>query len=83
MQWVLITKTKGTDNYTYDWIIPCLRVKNDTDGINFRASDANNYANEWGPSANDRTHNINGFIVIIHSKGQQLLSRFVAKRTTN
>jgi hypothetical protein len=37
------------------------------------ASDANNYANEWGPSANDRTYNINGIIVIIHSKGQQLL----------
>jgi hypothetical protein len=31
-----------------DWIIRC-SSKNDTDGINFRPSDGNNYANEWGP----------------------------------
>ncbi len=30
--------------------------KNNTDDINFRATDANNYGQEWGPSANDRRH---------------------------
>jgi hypothetical protein len=41
-------QNKGTDNYTYYRLNYTLSsVKNDT-GINFRASDANNYANEWG-----------------------------------
>lgn len=32
------------------------RSENNTDDINFRATDANNYGQEWGPSANDRRH---------------------------
>jgi hypothetical protein len=35
------------------------RNRNDTEGINFRAMDGNNYAAEYGPSVNDRTHIIN------------------------
>jgi outer membrane receptor protein involved in Fe transport len=62
-------KTKGTDNYTYRLNYTLSSSKNDTDGINFRASDANNYANEWGPSANDRTHNINGIYSYYPFKG--------------
>ena len=33
--------------------------KNDTEGINFRAMDGNNFAAEYGPSINDRRHIIN------------------------
>ena len=33
--------------------------KNDTEGINFRAMDGNNYAAEYGPSINDRRHIVN------------------------
>lgn len=35
------------------------RLKNNTDDINFRAQDANDFDAEWGPSLNDRTHVIN------------------------
>jgi hypothetical protein len=35
--------TIRTDYYTLS------SSKKDTDGINFRPSDGNNYANEWGP----------------------------------
>jgi outer membrane receptor for ferrienterochelin and colicin len=62
-------KTKGADDYTYRLNYTLSSSKNDTDGINFRASDANNYANEWGPSANDRTHNINGIYSYYPFKG--------------
>lgn len=34
-------------------------LKNDTEGINFRAMDANNFDAEFAPSINDRTHIIN------------------------
>ncbi len=35
------------------------RLENDTEDINFRAADANNFAAEYGPSINDRRHIIN------------------------
>lgn len=53
-------KTKGTDNYAFRVNYTLSSLKNNTDDINFRAQDANNYDTEWGPSINDRTHNING-----------------------
>jgi len=31
-------------------------LRNDTDDINFRAADANDFEAEWGPSLNDRRH---------------------------
>lgn len=62
-------KTKGSDNYTYRLNYTLSSSKNDTDGINFRPSDGNNYANEWGPSVNDRTHNINGIYSYYPFKG--------------
>jgi len=62
-------KTKGIDNYSYRLNYTLSSSENDTDGINFRPSDANNYANEWGPSINDRTHNINGIYSYYPFKG--------------
>ena len=62
-------KTRGTDNYSYRLNYTLSSSKNDTDGINFRPSDENNYANEWGPSVNDRTHNINGIYSYYPFKG--------------
>lgn len=53
-------KVKGDDNYAYRINYTLSSLKNNTDDINFRAQDANNYATEWGPSINDRAHNING-----------------------
>ncbi|MCC7466025.1 MAG: TonB-dependent receptor, partial [Saprospiraceae bacterium] len=53
-------KAKGEDNYAFRLNYTLSSLKNNTDDINFRAQDANNYDTEWGPSINDRTHNING-----------------------
>ena len=53
-------KTKGDDNFDYRLNYTLSSLKNDTEDINFRAMDGNNYCNEYGPSINDRTHNING-----------------------
>ncbi|OAB25282.1 TonB-dependent Receptor Plug Domain [Flavobacterium fryxellicola] len=65
-------KTRGTDSYSYRLNYTLSSSKNNTDGINFRPSDANNYANEWGPSVNDRTHNINGIYNYYPFKGTAL-----------
>jgi len=35
------------------------RLRNNTEDINFRAQDNNNFEAEWAPSINDRTHVIN------------------------
>lgn len=65
-------KTKGEDDYSYRLNYTLSNSKNDTDGINFRPSDGNNYTNEWGPSINDRTHNINGIYSYYPFKGTTL-----------
>jgi len=53
-------KSRGKNNYSYRLNYTLSSLKNNTEDINFRAMDGNNYGNEWGPSINDRTHNING-----------------------
>ena len=75
---IVLTETAGEARYTaanltlikerfgsrvawrlsYTWS----RLRNDTDDINFRAEDSNNFGAEWGPSLNDRTHVVNGFL---------------------
>jgi len=53
-------KARGKGNYSYRLNYTLSSLKNNTEDINFRAMEGNNYGNEWGPSINDRTHNING-----------------------
>jgi hypothetical protein len=53
-------KARGNDLYSYRLNYTLSSLENDTEDINFRAMDSNNFRNEWGPSINDRTHNING-----------------------
>lgn len=65
-------KSRGTDVYSYRLNYTLSSLKNDTDDINFRAMDGNNYGNEWGPSLNDRTHNINGIYSYYPFKGTTL-----------
>ena len=57
---VNLKKDKADDKYAYFLSYTLSSLKNNTDDVNFRASDANNYANEWGPSLNDRRHVISG-----------------------
>jgi len=56
-----LQKERGDDNYSYRLSYTLSRLRNNTEDINFRAMDANNFENEWGPSINDRTHVISGF----------------------
>ncbi|MGB3590154.1 MAG: TonB-dependent receptor [Nonlabens sp.] len=55
-----LQKSRNNDDYSYRVNYTLSRLENDTEDINFRAQDGNNYATEYGPSINDRTHNING-----------------------
>jgi len=56
-----LQKERTDDNYSYRLSYTLSRLRNNTEDINFRAMDANNFENEWGPSINDRTHVISGF----------------------
>lgn len=51
-----LLKDRGGDNYAYRLSYTLSRLRNNTEDINFRAQDANNFDDEWGPSINDRTH---------------------------
>lgn len=49
-------KVRGDDGYALRLSYTLSSLKNDTDDINFRAANANDFSTEWGPSANDRRH---------------------------
>lgn len=67
-----LQKTRGEDNYAYRINYTLSSLENNTEDINFKAADANNFGNEWGPSVNDRTHNINGIFNYYPAKGLTL-----------
>ncbi len=54
-------KTRGADIWALDVHYTLSKLTNDTDDINFRASNANDFAADRGPSANDRRHVISAF----------------------
>lgn len=49
-------KVRGPDDYAFSLVYTLSKLTNDTDDINFRASDANDFDADRGPSANDRRH---------------------------
>lgn len=51
-----LVKDQGEDRYSYRLSYTLSRLRNNTDDINFRAEDANDFEDEWGPSINDRAH---------------------------
>lgn len=55
-----LNKLKGKNHFSYRISYTLSKLENNTEDINFRAMDANNFEAEWGPSINDRTHIING-----------------------
>ena len=57
-----LQKDKGQDNYAFRLMYTLSYLENNTEDINFRAMDSNNFEEEWGPSINDRTHLINGIL---------------------
>lgn len=54
-----LEKKKGDDNYAFRLMYTISLLKNNTEDINFRAMDANNFDDEWATSINDRKHLIN------------------------
>lgn len=57
-----LQKDRGDDRYSYRVNYTLSRLENNTEDINFRAMDSNDFESEWGPSINDRTHIINGIL---------------------
>jgi hypothetical protein len=57
-----LVKEKGVDQYAYRLVYTLSRLNNNTEDVNFRAQDANNFNSEWGPSINDRTHVVNAIV---------------------
>ena len=55
-----LQKSRLDDDYSYRISYTLSELWNNTEDINFRAEDANNFGNEWGPSINDRTHVFSG-----------------------
>ena len=51
-----LNKARGEDFYAFRVSYTLSKLSNDTDDINFRAANSNDYGTEWGPSANDRRH---------------------------
>jgi hypothetical protein len=57
-------KERAADWYGYQLSYTLSSLENDTDDINFRASNPNDFAAEWGPSINDRRHVISGILYL-------------------
>ncbi len=55
-----LQKDRGEDDYALRLVYTLSYLENNTEDINFRAANSNDFEAEWGPSINDRTHLING-----------------------
>jgi hypothetical protein len=64
-----LRKERGDDRFSYLINYTLSRLQNNTEDINFKAMDANNFDQEWGPSINDRTHVINAILSWYPVKG--------------
>ncbi len=53
---IINIKRKFADNYMFNLAYTLSSNKNNTDDVNFRAEDGNNFAQEYGYASNDRTH---------------------------
>lgn len=64
-----LQKDRAGDNYAWRLIYTLSRLRNNTEDINFKAQDSNNFDAEWGPGINDRTHVINAIYSYYPCKG--------------
>ena len=62
-------KLRGESDYAFRFSYTLSRLTNDTDDINFRAANANDFSTEWGPSANDRRHVISAVGYLYPAEG--------------
>lgn len=65
-------KGRGEDDYALRINYTLSFLENNTEDINFRAMDANNFGDEWGPGINDRRHIINGIFSYYPAKNLAL-----------
>jgi TonB dependent receptor/TonB-dependent Receptor Plug Domain len=65
-------KDQGADKYAYRFTYTLSFGRNNTESINFKAMDSNNWAQEWGPTNNDRTHIFNGSFYFFPAKNFSL-----------
>lgn len=66
---VTLNNLRGEKFYSYRVSYTLSKLENNTEDINFRAMDANDFEAEWGPSINDRTHIINSFLTVYPAEG--------------
>lgn len=80
-----VNKAKGSDFYAFRLSYTLSSLKNDTDDINFRAANANDFAAEWGPSANDRRHVISavGYLYPVEGLTLSLAGLFQSGQPVN
>ncbi len=57
-----LQKDRGDDKFAFRLMYTLSFLENNTEDINFRAMDSNDFEAEWGPSINDRRHLINGIV---------------------
>ena len=69
---VQVNKLRGDDIYAFRLSYTLSRLTNDTDDLNFRASNANDFAADFGASANDRRHVISAVGSLYPVKGLTL-----------
>jgi len=65
-------KDRRSDRYAWRLSYTLSQLDNDTDDINFRAQDSNNFASEYGPSINDRRHVVNAIAWVYPTNGLSL-----------
>jgi outer membrane receptor for ferrienterochelin and colicin len=54
-----LVRDRGNGAYAYRLSYTLSKLTNNTEDINFKAADSNDYGAEWGPSINDRRHVLN------------------------
>ena len=69
-------KDKGNDKFAYRLNYTLSTLANDTEDANFRAVNANNYAEEWAVGLNDRTHALN--LLVYYFPAKQWSTSFAA-----
>ena len=67
-----LQKDRGDDNYSYRLIYTLSQLRNNTEDINFKAQNSNDFEAEWGPGINDRTHVLNAIYQYYPCKGLSL-----------
>ncbi|MBA4163253.1 MAG: TonB-dependent receptor [Erythrobacter sp.] len=78
-------KARGDDFYALRLSYTLSSLKNDTDDINFRAANSNDFSTEWGPSANDRRHVISavGFLYPLEGLTMSVAGLFQSGQPVN